>query len=71
MLDRIKRQGCDPKTVFIMATTECICSWMKDYPEVYAHIVEITKNAIAFQYHPNKFNLAVNHSLTYTFEWLL
>ena len=70
MLGRIKRQGCDPKLAFIMATAECIRSWMNDYPEVYDRIIEITKNAIAFQCHPNKFNLAVDHSLTYTFEWV-
>ncbi len=43
---------------------------MNDYPEVYDRIVEITKNTIAFQCHPNKFNLAVDRSLTYTFEWV-
>ena len=43
---------------------------MKDFPEIYNGIVEITKDAIAFQCHPDKFNLAVNHSLTYTFEWV-
>ena len=69
-LGRIKRQGCDPKSAYIMATTECMRSWMKDYPEVYDRIVEITKNAIAFQCHPDKFNLPVDHSLTYTFEWV-
>ena len=51
-----------------MATTEDMLSWMEDYPEVYVRIVEITKDAIAFQCHPDKFNLTVNHSLTYTFE---
>ena len=70
MLGRIKRQGCNPKLAFIMTSTECIRSWMNDYPEVYDRIVEITKNAIAFQCHPDKLNLAVNHSLTYTFEWV-
>ena len=70
MLGRIKRQGCNPKLAYIMATTECMRSWMKDYPEVYDRIVEITKNAIAFQCHPDKFNLPVDHSLTYTFEWV-
>jgi hypothetical protein len=45
-------------------------SWMKGYPKVHDPIVEITKNSIAFQYHPNKFNLAVDHSMTYTFEGL-
>jgi hypothetical protein len=70
MLGRIKRQGCNPKSACRMATTEDMRSWMKDYPEVYVRIVEITKNAIAFQCHPDKFNLAVDHSLTYTFEWL-
>ena len=70
MLGRIKRQGCDPKSAYIMATTECMRSWMKEYLEVYDRIVEITKNAIAFQCHPDKFNLPVDHSLTYTFEWV-
>ena len=32
-----------------MATTEDMLSWMEDYPEVYVRIVEITKDAIAFQ----------------------
>jgi hypothetical protein len=50
-----------------MATTEDIRSWMKDFPEIYNGIVEITKDAIAFQCHPDKFNLAVNHSVTYPF----
>jgi len=69
MLGMIERQGCDSKTAFIMATTEDVLSWMKDYPEVYVRIVEITKNAIKFQCHPNKkINLAFNHSLTYIFE---
>jgi hypothetical protein len=67
MLGRIKEQGRDPKKAFIMATTEDICSWMKDWPEIYDHIVEITKDDITF---PNKFNDDVNHSLTYFFEWL-
>jgi len=53
-----------------MATTEDMLSWMEDYPEVYVRIVEITKDAIAVQCHLKKFNLAVNHSLTYFFEWL-
>jgi hypothetical protein len=57
------------KKAFIMATTEDMLSWMEDYPEVYVRIVEITKDAIAFQCHPDKFNLAVNHS-PYFFEWL-
>ena len=70
MLGRIEWQGCDPKSAYIMATTESIRSWMKDYPEVYNGIVEITKNAIAFQCHPDKFNLTVDHSMTYTFEWV-
>jgi hypothetical protein len=70
MLGRIKWQECDPKKAFVMATTEDMLSWMEDYPEVYVRIVEMTKDAIAFQCHPNKFNLAVNHSLTYFFEWL-
>ena len=69
MLGRIKRQGFDPQTAFITATSEDMRSWMKDYPEVYNGIIEITKDAIPFQCHPDKFNLAVNHSLTYTFEW--
>jgi hypothetical protein len=69
MLGRIEGQGFDPQTAFIMATTEDMLSWMKDYSEVYNGIVEITKDAIAFQCHPDKFNLTVNHSLTYTFEW--
>ncbi len=43
MLGRIKRQECDPKTAFIMATTEDIRSWMKDSPEIYNGIVEINK----------------------------
>jgi hypothetical protein len=51
-----------------MATTENMRSWMKDYPKVYNGIIDITKDAIAFQCHPNKLNLAVDHSLTYTFE---
>ena len=70
MLGRIERQGFDPQTAFIMATTEDMRSWMKGYPEVHDSIFEITKNAIAFQYHPDKFNLAVDHSLNYFFEWL-
>jgi hypothetical protein len=70
MLGRIERQGFDPQTAFIMATTEDMSSWMKGYPAVHDRIVEITKNAIAFQCHPDKFNLAVDHSMTYTFEWL-
>ena len=52
-----------------MATTENMRSWMKDYPKVYNGIIDITKDVIAFQCHPNKLNLAVDHSLTYTFEW--
>ena len=43
MLGRIKRQECDPKTAFIMATTEDIRSWMKDCPEIYNGIVKINK----------------------------
>jgi hypothetical protein len=43
---------------------------MNDWFEIYDCIVEITKDAITFQYHPGKFNNAVNHSLTYFFEWL-
>ena len=70
MLGRIERQGFDPQTAFIMATTEDMLSWMEDYPKVDVRIVEITKDAIAFQCHPDKLNLAVNHSLTYYFEWL-
>jgi hypothetical protein len=70
MLGRIERQGFDPLTAFIMATTVDMLSWMEDYPEVHDRIVEITKDAIAFQCHPDKFNLAVNHSLTYFFEWV-
>jgi hypothetical protein len=70
MLGRIERQGFDPQTAFIMATIEDMRSWMKGYPEVHDRIVEITKNAIAFQCHPDKFNLAVDHSLNYFFEWL-
>jgi hypothetical protein len=70
MLGRIEQQGFDPQMAFIMATTEDMRSWMKGYPEVHDHIVEITKYAIAFQCHPDKFNLAVDHSMTYTFEWL-
>ena len=70
MLGRIERQGFDPQMAFIMATTEDMRSWMKGYPAVHDRIVEITKNAIAFQCHPDKFNLAVDHSMTYTFEWL-
>jgi len=70
MLGRIERQGFDPQTAYIMATTEDMRSWMKDYPEVDVRIVEITKDAVAFQCHPDKFNLAVDHSLTYFFEWL-
>ncbi len=70
MLGRIKWQGFDPQTAFITATTKDMRSWMKDYPEVYNDIIEITKDAIPFQCHPDKFNLAVNHSLTYTCEWL-
>jgi hypothetical protein len=69
MLGRIKRQGCNPKLACIMATTENMRSRMKDYPKVYNGIIDITKDVIAFQCHPNKLNLAVNHSLTYTFEW--
>jgi len=69
MLGRIERQGFEPQTASIMATTEDMRSWMKGYPEVHGRIVEITKNAIAFQCHPDKFNLAVDHSMTYTFEW--
>ena len=68
-IGRIERQGFDPKTAFIMATTEDMRSWMKDYPKVHDRIIEITKNAIAFQCHPDKFNLAVVHSLTYFFEY--
>jgi hypothetical protein len=48
MLGRIERQGIDPQMAFIMATTEDMRSWMKDYPEVYNGIVEIAKDAIAF-----------------------
>ncbi len=69
MLGRIERQGCDPKMAFIMAMTEDMHFWMKDYPKVNNGIVEITKDAIAIQCHPEKFKLAVNHMLTYTFEW--
>ena len=69
MLGRIERQGCDQKTAFIMAMTEDMHSWMKDHPKVYNGIVEITKDAIVNQCHPNKFKLAANHRLTYTFEW--
>jgi len=50
-----------------MATTEDILSWMKYYP--CNGIIKITKDAIAFQCHPDKLNLTVDHSLTYTFEW--
>jgi hypothetical protein len=67
MLGRIKWQGCDPKLACIMATTEDILSWMKYYP--CNGIIKITKDAIAFQCHPDKLNLTVDHSLTYTFEW--
>ena len=70
MLGRIERQGFDPQTAYIMATTEDMRSWMKDYPEVDVRIVEITKDAVAFQCHPDKFNLAVDHSMTLTFEWV-
>jgi hypothetical protein len=70
MLGRIERQGFDPQMAFIMATTEDMRSWMKNYPEVHDRIVEIIKNSIPFQCHPDKFNLAVDHSLTYYFEWL-
>jgi len=69
MLGRIERQGFNPRTAFIMATTEDMRSWMKDYPKVHDRIIEITKNAIALQCHPDKFNLAVDHSLTYFIEW--
>ena len=70
ILGRIEWQELDPQTAFIMATTEDMRSWMKGYPEVHDRIVEITKNAIAFQCHLDKFNLAVNQCMTYTFEWL-
>ena len=70
MLGRIERQGFDPQTSFVMATTEDMRSWMIGCPEFHDRIVEITKNTIAFQCHPNKFNLAVDRSLTYTFEWV-
>jgi hypothetical protein len=46
MLGRIERQGFDPQTAFIMATTEDMHSWMKDYPEVHDRIVEITKMSL-------------------------
>ncbi len=52
-----------------MAITDDMRSWIKYYPKIYVRIVEITKNSIAFQCHPDKFNLAVDHSLTYFFEW--
>jgi hypothetical protein len=70
MLGRIERQGCDPKLAFIMATTDDMRSWMIGCPEFHDRIVEITKNAIAFQCHPDKFNLAVDHTMTFTFEWV-
>jgi len=70
MLGRIERQGFDPQTAFIMATTEDMRSWMIGCPEFHDRIAEITKNAIAFQCHPDKFNLAVDYSMTFTFEWV-
>jgi hypothetical protein len=43
---------------------------MEDNPLISDLIMKITRNAKAFQCHPDKFNEAVNHAATFTFEWL-
>ena len=53
-----------------MATTKEIRTWMEDYLLISDLIMKITRDAKAFQCHPDKFDEAVDHAATFIFEWL-
>ena len=68
MLGRIRQQECNPSEACIMATTKEIRTWMEDNPLISDLIMKITRDAKAFQCHPDKFDEAVNHAATFIFE---
>ena len=70
MLGRIRQQECDPSEACIRMTTKEIHTWMVDNPLISDLIMEITRDAKAFQCHPDKFDEAVNHAATFAFEWI-
>lgn len=51
-----------------MATTKEIRTWMEDNPLISDLIMKITRDAKAFQCHPDKFDEAVDHAATFIFE---
>jgi len=70
MVGRIRQQECDPSEACIRVTTKEIRTWMEDNPLISDLIMKITRDAKAFQCHPDKFDEAVNHAATFIFEWL-
>ena len=68
MLGRIRQQECDPDEACIRATTKEIRTWMEDNSLISDLIMKITRDAKAFQCHPDKFDEAVNHAVTFIFE---
>ena len=68
MLGRIRQQECNPSEACIMATTKEIRTWMEDYLLISDLIMKITRDAKAFQCHPDKFDEAVDHAATFIFE---
>jgi hypothetical protein len=53
-----------------MATTENIRSQLKDYPEIKSLVKEITEYFISVKCHSDKFNNAIDHAVTFFFEWV-
>ena len=67
MRGRINRQGLNPNDAFILATTRELRAWTKDN----VAMTNLLKSLIelSYQCHPDKYELAFDHVLTFTFEW--
>ena len=67
MQGRIVQHGLNPNDAFILATTEELRNWNKDD----ISLTTLLKSLIELSYHchADKYELAFDHVLTFTFEW--
>jgi hypothetical protein len=70
MLKWIKQQGCNLSDSLVMTTTTDFHAWMEEDIQIIDLIKKITKYATAFQCNPVKVESAVDHAVTFCFEWV-
>ena len=65
MRGRINRQGLNPNDAFILATTRELRAWTKDDVAMTTLLKSLIE--LSYQCHPDKYELAFDHVITFTF----